>query len=46
MLGSRYQSNPWFHLAMSGFIAVGAAYEDFRQLTDDEVIAILAEHSS
>ena len=28
------------------FIAVGAAYEDFRQLTDDEVIAILTEHSS
>ena len=27
------------------FIAVGAAYEDFRQLTDDEVIAILGEHS-
>jgi len=28
------------------FIAVGAAYEDFRQLTDDEVIAILTEQSS
>jgi putative phosphoribosyl transferase len=28
------------------FIAVGAAYEDFRQLTDDEVIAILTEHSA
>ena len=28
------------------FIAVGAAYEDFRQLTDDEVIAILGKHSS
>jgi putative phosphoribosyl transferase len=28
------------------FIAVGAAYEDFRQLTDDEVIAILSEHPS
>jgi putative phosphoribosyl transferase len=28
------------------FIAVGAAYEDFRQLTDDEVLAILSEHSA
>lgn len=28
------------------FIAVGAAYQDFRQLTDEEVIAILTEHSS
>jgi putative phosphoribosyl transferase len=28
------------------FIAVGAAYEDFRQLSDEEVVAILAEFSS
>jgi putative phosphoribosyl transferase len=26
------------------FIAVGAAYEDFRQLSDEEVLAILKEH--
>jgi len=28
------------------FIAVGAAYEDFRQLSDEEVVAILDEFAS
>ena len=28
------------------FIAVGGAYEDFRQLSDEEVLSILEEYSS
>jgi putative phosphoribosyl transferase len=28
------------------FIAVGGAYEDFRQLSDEEVLSILQEYSS
>ena len=28
------------------FIAVGAAYQDFRQLSDEEVVAILNEFNS
>jgi putative phosphoribosyl transferase len=30
----------------SDFYAVGAAYEDFRQVEDTEVTAILAEHAA
>jgi predicted phosphoribosyltransferase len=33
-------------LAPSGFYAVGQFYEDFRQVEDEEVIALLARDAS
>jgi putative phosphoribosyl transferase len=33
-------------LSPEPFMAVGAAYEDFRQLSDEEVVAILNEFTT